>query len=1199
MNSFKWWKKALQVYVLSLVMVVTQVTVFPAFANDTNSSATGTSNSTPSVNTAFLPPGFTAEDFKTVEEVTSLAERNRIREDNRNAGKVDVEHDISSSKCRTQAANKEARMNDITTYRTLTATQGYSEICRLRQKLNQQTGGPQVDCDGLAMNGNSAAIDRTGELQSKDSKYKTDPGGQVMPVDEKDWEAKKAAAEARLAKAKEEAARLRKLVPELEAAYNVYKNRCEERTFGCFSREERAEYERRKKRYLESVVGLKKAEEELVAAQKHHDRYGRALIAERSNMAGAESDTLQNDENMKESDAFSGIQDSPDGNSGELSGPVYETNEQLRAAIDRYTGNAAAFAAEKIEYVRDLEFRNQNRGEYELYELSLAGYDGSRGSRMAMSNMDVMAMASASIKKLDCSKKRLHESKAYHIFRAASATYVSAIIRDKGSNQDFNECIKDEIFESEEQNDSQFETVERGLNSHTQIVDTMCTMVQPDPENIPEIEGEKILTKEQVQHLKDVCDASAGVACTNEEGEESTCAPRTRETALEMYRTALMIAQQELADKRQLVATAEANVEKGKKKIEATKRKIMVAAKLQVMHAILNTVFYAIGQAKNASVCACGAPDLIKAAFHDKKHIFWLALYAYYVKELRRWQRFTAKWEKKLDEAREHTHLACNYDEAEGSYATHENFANETRQKAQEAMAKAKEDVKGSIKEQGFGALNSSSSMIMPKGLNKTQKRYYVQFYLEKYIKVVGKTALDAIFPSAFANQDVTDNNSVATNSSMADSQRSAMAAGMAVGSTSFYHFILRQNTHWQDQAFDADPHPDPSTVGYAHNKNPIMYCNEQSQASGTTGSGGCIVDGTVGMPTPETRVRLLNNIVNLVQENLSGMLEHLNEAVAQRDKYVMLLNQMRTAMNLGVKGTDTQIEPKPLMQSTSCMKDNGNGQLEQDPLCACQKNNNCATLDYPDFGTFAPGVFANSEASIKKFADANLSGKLDEANVAAGEVASNSNAVRRKVRESFKDLNKVREENGFNKVDNDAIAKRDIAESRKSTFEKYTKTFPESFKAEKTRGGLSSYYNDFNASGGKGVVTRNSPALAAVGNSKAAVGSVAAKAQKGAKGKKDEMGFEFEWDVDDLSPEEIASLKKQKEDADALAALNAGQANGSNSRYGHQRKSYNSDGSYDNTGINKDTKKNLFSIISSRYKKSAFPLFLEDQFIR
>ena len=68
-------------------------------------------------------------------------------------------------------------------------------------------------------------------------------------------------------------------------------------------------------------------------------------------------------------------------------------------------------------------------------------------------------------------------------------------------------------------------------------------------------------------------------------------------------------------------------------------------------------------------------------------------------------------------------------------------------------------------------------------------------------------------------------------------------------------------------------------------------------------------------------------------------------------------------------------------------------------------------TLD----GSFEKNAgLAENEAAIKDFTDKSLSGKLKKANVSAGELSKNSGAVRKRIKDSFSKINKVREENGL-----------------------------------------------------------------------------------------------------------------------------------------------------------------------------------------
>ncbi len=1213
MKSWSWLKKATHIYVLNLVLVVTQMTAIGGILPSTAFSDIGKPKETKSSlsDDAWMPPGFTVEDFRTVEQVNKSAKKNIQTEDNRNNGKVFVEHDVSTSQvCRTQGANKNRRMNDITKYRSIVGAQGFDEICNLRQRLNGLTGGPAITCgQGLELVGKSSEIsDEGSSLALAEDKYKDDAGGQVAHLDDEGVENSRIELKAKKEADQKEVTRLRALVPDKRREYEAASNLCQERTLGC-NREQRAKIERLKGEYYASVAGLERAEKSLKKSTKDYNNIGQALRSEQGEIAAAGADIDANRENKKEADALSSA---GEGENGALQGPVYDTNEQLKDAIDRYTSNASSFAEEKIAETARLEFANKNGGDYEFYEMALKDLDGaSSGGKQALSNLDVMAMASAATTKVKCDPKRRHDSKAYHIFRAASATYIAATIGDQASYTKLKGCIEDEVFNEEnKKEDSQFETVSKALNSHTQMVDSMCLTVNPDPNNIPEINGTAILTRERVENLKKICDASAGVSCAP--GQETGCAPRSRETALEMYETALMLAQHELTDKRQLVMTAEMNVKKGKKGIRDAIVGLAVSSALQIFHTALAITFTSIGVSLMASLCSCGQPFLAKAKAEYIEAGIRYAAFIYFGYELIKWTNFTKKWKRKREEAREHTHLACNFDESKAAESNQVSYAENTKKKAKEAFEKAEEKVRKQIGDQNLGALGGKTGFVMPKGLGRNLQRYAVQTYLKKYFKAVGKSAFDLVFPAALAtdNLDTGSNTETATVSG-GSTVRSANALGMAIGSSSFYQFVIKQNQDWQVQTYDAST---DSNSGYRKNDNPVLYCAEKG------GTSGCIKDiledktfasgkyrqetsnlPVAGMPTPETRVKYMMAATELVRENISGTLGLLDQAVGQREKYVMLINKMREQMNIKDKGLAVQIEKKQVSSAVSCMKKGAGGTLEVDATCRCQKTNTCAKLQYPELGEFAPGVLADSEEAIKGVTDKALSGKLDKANVETGNLSGNKDAVRRRITRNFADLNKDQEKGGQGRIDFSKKAKNLIVEGRKRAYKKYANLFPANVKQEKYRGGLSNYYNDMNL-GTKGTgSSSNQPALAAIGDTKGSKG-VAAGLDSGSKGtinkNKDLFNFDFEYgDDSDLT----AAQRKALEDQRALAALEASnQKNSSSKRYKHQRNlKLAGEGNSDNNGINKDTKKNIFTIISSRYKKSAFPIFLEEQFIR
>lgn len=1185
MKSQSWLKKALNIYIFNLVLLVGQLTAIggslPAYAEE-ETLKTFTSQSSAERK---YPPGYTAEDYAIVAARNKAAEENFARERDRNVGVKNVEKDISSSECRTYAANDARRMTDLTTYRVVTGSQGYDEICNLRQRLNSQTGGPRIECgNGLELVGDSSSINRDGQLSSAESKYNTNVTNQTDGFDTEKLDEGRIAVNKRLDTAKAEEKRLSDLVPQKKQAYESARHRCEDDGYAYCTRAERNEIEALKNEYYASVQGLRKAVQERKAAKKAWEDYGKDVTRQEGKVLNAEAEMEQNDQNQKQSDALSGIENTATGEGGGLTGPVYETNEALKEAIDRYTSNAAAFAEEKIAEASRLEFLNTNKGDYEFYELALKDIDpNTRGGKLALSNLDVTAMASSSIKKLRCNPKRKHDSKAYHIFRAASATYIAASIGDNKSYNEMMGCIEKEVFNEDENNDEQFEAAEKALNSHTLIVDTMCTAVAPDPNNIPQLNGQDILPRERVEKLKQICDASAGVTCAP--GQETGCAPRTKETALEMYQTALMIAQQELGDKRQLVATAEANVEKGKKKIAATKKSIAIAIALDILWKIIAQTDLGTGLGMNASSppCFCAGMGFVAKSFWDNaKAAFFYAKYLYYGIQLKRWTAYTKKWEKKLEEAREHTHLACNYDEALSMEGKHKTFAEKTKKEAIKAHNAAKESVLNSINKDNLGAMGKTGFLILPKGISNEDKTYIVEFYLKKYMKVVGSTAMNLVFPNAFAaNSETGSNTETATDSTMSDTTNSAKALGMTMGSSSFYQFVISQNDHWKEQAYDADGAPGS---GYVRNDNPIMYCDH---AQG--GSGNCIKPEIVGMPTPETRVRLITNAVEMVSENISGMLEHLDQSVDHRDKYVQLLNQMREAMKLQEKGLDMQHEQKPVMKAASCMKKGTNGDFEIDQGCQCQETGTCASLQYGNFGEFTPGVIADSADSIKKYSDASLSGNLKEANVASGEMSKTSNAVRRKIRKSFNEMNKLRKKNGQDNL-NYADASRDsIQKRREASFTKYKKLFPSEYKFEKVSGGLASFYGNLDNPNTKTAV-RKSPLLASTRSSKPKTGS-GAGIGKGGKGSIEDKQKGIDFTFDDGTYYDGENVAEGGNSAGGLGGAGEEYATDAGEReYGHVRSvSFDQDG----TGISKDTKKSIFKIITGRYIKTAYPVLL------
>ena len=134
---------------------------------------------------------------------------------------------------------------------------------------------------------------------------------------------------------------------------------------------------------------------------------------------------------------------------------------------------------------------------------------------------------------------------------------------------------------------------------------------------------------------------------------------RTREYAVEMIQEALGVAVQELGAKREKLAIAYANVQKGEQWVSRVQRDIMIMTALAAVVAAAQRIAASMCGPHNPGACA------IAAALKSKwLYITGIVLGVWLFTELMRAQSFLAKWRQKLEDYKFFSHMACNFEDA-------------------------------------------------------------------------------------------------------------------------------------------------------------------------------------------------------------------------------------------------------------------------------------------------------------------------------------------------------------------------------------------------------------------------------------------------------------------------------------------------------------------------------------------------------
>ena len=280
---------------------------------------------------------------------------------------------------------------------------------------------------------------------------------------------------------------------------------------------------------------------------------------------------------------------------------------------------------------------------------------------------------------------------------------------------------------------------------------------------------------------------------------------------------------------------------------------------------------------------------------------------------------------------------------------------------------------------------------------------------------------------------------------------------------------------------------------------------------------------------------------------------------------------------------------------TNACLADTGNQSLEVDPMCTCRESSNCASFQFPTFNVEVPEALRNSGDSALKTANDIVTGDLEGANVSGGTLMNNAANVKKIIDDTIdsnsKNSSSSSNANALNQASESAISGTlsKLGDNPNSTFNKLRNSLASN--------GLNGNQNkSTNSDQDKKEDNKSS----SENNSGAAVAGTLNDSSNGSgevssANAKISESFNLGGGNNNLNLAELSDDEKRR-----LGLLNDGLKNDevvaiSNGVGGHQRKvSTNKNKEAGVDGIHTNRKDSLFTIISDRYEKTAFPILLK-----
>jgi len=833
--------------------------------------------------------------------------------------------------------------------------------------------------------------------------------------------------------------------------------------------------------------------------------------------------------------------------SNQVAGNAEQKLNRMLALIKAQENRMEAAMNSAMLRLKQVELQEKHNAEFKIYEKAMAEFDErtARGRR-AISNLEVMAMASAALKLLSCSDISDIKTRSYPLLKAASANFIASTIND---TEAYTEVTKGCIMQCESidviKEDQKAGSPRYPQYAKKDFSNTLSNCKTGDGSdgllinetNADEDKNEQIKSIERAANLHNQLVKSGELLIAN------------RTDSIDMFQAAHAAAMMELTTKTTRIATAEAQLKQAKAWREKAKKSILIY--LGIIAAL-----WATNVMGSNSAAIAAAIVILKWHRNDKKKA----------------EKKIAKWEKKLEEARIHGLMACNYpgDDA-GLNASESPLSFPHMHRKSVIQQRTTVDVNFE-KNEMYGPKESIT--------NNLEKSDFIKGEQVSLFATAANAFGDFLFPNVIA---------VSGGESL----------GMHSEASSFKNYMVMRVGAWKllsyNAAFLVNLRAPMVNIDNLHPKiTPGVTLKEYINRNKTS-FGGKTIERT-GFALPETRVVLLATILEMIGNNLTELDTGLAAATDMRDQYVTLLNKMRGAMELGTTGHEDDVTKKEKTKTGICIKKNNSGEYTFDHTCDCKANNSCANFKSPKFANFVPGAVEQSAAMSEKKASALANGNIEEANLIAGEMRKNSSAVRDFIDKEENKINKVKKKYGQKPGNLKEEARYVVTAKRDKFISDLSKDNPKLSSVNRN-----SFFPNF------GNLNKNANAIKEDGDKKS--GDENANDQKvvSLRGKAGKKNTGKKKSAINLG---LSSIKIEGGDGPGLGDLDLGSIRNENNYEGHKRRKsgneyaegYSNSESFvgaDGTewkhsqGISRDTSSTLFKIISRRYKKSALPVLV------
>lgn len=390
------------------------------------------------------------------------------------------------------------------------------------------------------------------------------------------------------------------------------------------------------------------------------------------------------------------------------------------------------------------------------------------------------------------------------------------------------------------------------------------------------------------------------------------------------------------------------------------------------------------------------------------------------------------------------------------------------------------------------------------------------------------------------------------------------------------------------------------------------------------------------GFPLPETRHVYVMSVIRQLQKNMmlhnyrlgdcfssssnqdgttlasagSGVNEAPTTICGQANRYAQLVRYARRQMGLGDSGLDEVAIDNDYRANGICLKFSNLGNPVPDKECECRLNGSCVSYQNPVFGNFS-GTMGRAGSLAIRAANDTLSGDLEGAGVAAGELSSISKAVRRSLRDSKQNIKEAAF--GKNKVAANSFFKKNPsldpgAGSQGTTGKNSFKDGDVGSSTGRSRYGSNRNVTAPNDPSKNGKKEGNASIATGTGSSNGKNKNSAEATSTGANsgllvnGKPSfYAGSNLDLDIDGINLDDDINVKggsidfgalnalqkKEAADRERIARSFASESGKNGGLNGKDKKPSWGD------AVHQDPNSSLFKIISRRYRKTAYPLFM------